>query len=351
MEDAVQEEVVDAQVVGDGPEPELEPAVDELLPEPWNVDDPGDTHTALIVFDNHDIAMLREQVQGAALRKWVYELPGQGEGLTVHAVQDITQRMNWTGKCKIGVLPETLEVEQITADEGNGPEPFWVATIFAKDEVTGQIQPGSAMEPQRMRLKTRTADEKRKKGMKIPEDNTIFDRFARTKAIQKATRNAMGAFIPEEIEQTVIAMFKNDPRRVERIQTEAEAKAAEFPPPLDTPEAKELISKCEALYDEIRELRGGQGALKFPPGLFASWMMQSQHSLERLQGFVDYLEKRKAEIPAEILLEQQTLEAQESANKVDCPKCEAEAGRFCKGIRGAHQERVKVRLAQIQAQA
>jgi hypothetical protein len=61
---------------------------------------------------------------------------------------------------------------------------------------------------------------KRKAGMKIPEDNAIFDVFSRTKAIQKATRNALAAFIPEEIEQTVIAMFEKDPSRVERIQTE-----------------------------------------------------------------------------------------------------------------------------------
>jgi hypothetical protein len=112
-------------------------------------------------------------------------------GLTIHAVQDITQRMNWTGKARIGVLPETLEVERITADEGDGEEPFWVATIFARDEVTGAMLPGSAMEPQRMKLKDSTANAKRRDGEKIPEDNKIFDRFSRQKAIQKATRNAL----------------------------------------------------------------------------------------------------------------------------------------------------------------
>jgi hypothetical protein len=91
-----------------------------------------------------------------------------------------------------------------------------VATIFARDEVTGAMLPGSSMEPQRMRLQARTADRKRKAGQKIPEDNTIFDVFSRTKAIQKATRNALAAFIPEEIEQTIIAMFAKDPSRVER---------------------------------------------------------------------------------------------------------------------------------------
>jgi hypothetical protein len=61
--------------------------------------------------------------------------------------------------------------------------------------------------------------------MKIPEDNAIFDVFSRTKAIKKATRNALAAFIPEEVEQTIIAMFEKDPSRVERIQTEAGGEA------------------------------------------------------------------------------------------------------------------------------
>jgi hypothetical protein len=350
VKDEEQPEVVDGTAVEEGLE-ELAEAVEPLLPEEMTVSDPSDTHTAMVVFDNHDVAMLMEKVQATALRKWIYDLPGVGKGLTVHAVQDITQLMNWSGKCRIGVLPETLSVEQITADEGNGPEPFWVATIFARDESTGAMLPGSSMEPQRMRLKPATAKKKRDAGATIPEDNSVFDRFARTKAIQKATRNALASFIPEEIEQTVIALFEKDPRRVERIQTEAEAKAEEFPPPLDTPEAKALIAKCEKLYDEIRELRGGQGAVKFPPGLFASWMLRSQHDVGALQRFVDYLEDRKTAIPVELVRESQELEARDTATKVACPACEAAPNKFCKGIRGAHPERVKARLAAIQSAA
>jgi hypothetical protein len=40
-------------------------------------------------------------------------------------------------------------------------------------------------------------------------------------------------------------------------------------------------------------------------------------------------------------------EAVESANDVACPACEQPAGRFCKGVRGAHGERVRARLEQI----
>jgi hypothetical protein len=228
-------EVVEGTVEA-GPEPELAPAVDEKLPDvQLAVRDPADQHEVMLRMDDHDVQMLLREVQGAALRKWVYELKGnRGIGLTIHAVQDITQRMNWTGKARIGLLLDArgvpvVETEQVEADEGHGPEPFWQATAYAKDEVTGMVLPGASMEPQNMRLRG---------------GGTKFDRFARWKAIQKATRNALGGFIPEEIEQTVIAMFAKDPSRVERIRTEAEQKMAEMPPPLDDDEARALIAEA-----------------------------------------------------------------------------------------------------------
>jgi hypothetical protein len=272
------------------PAPELGEVVDDYIPGAAElaVVDPGDHHEVMVRMDDHDVRMLLSQVQTAALRKWVYELPDGTKGLTVGAVQDISQRMNWMGKCRIGVMPETLRVEQIEADEGNGPEPFWVATIFARDEVTGAMLPGSSMEPQRMRLRPETAKRKRAKGMQIPEDNAIFDRFARTKAIQKATRNAIAAFIPEEIEQTVIAMFANDPKRVERIRTEAEQKMEDRPAPLVDDEAKAKLAEARALYDEVRDL-GGAAVTEFPPGKFAAYVLNAQHSQETLDALVDYV--------------------------------------------------------------
>ena len=337
----------------EAPMPEAAEAIEEYIPGPAElaVIDPSDRHEVMVRMDEHDVRMLMERVQSSALRKWVYELPGGQRGLTVHAVQDVTQQMNWSGKCRIGVLPETLSVERIVEDAGNGPEPFWVATIFAKDEVTGAVLPGSSMEPQRMRLKAHTAKKKRDDGAKIPEDNTIFDVFSRTKAIQKATRNALAAFIPEEVEQTIIAMFAKDSSRVERIQTEQEQKLAELPPPLTDERARELIGRCEALYDEIRELGGGQGKVKFPPGQFSSWMLQSQHDHGALERFVAYLEQRREEIPVELEREARERQAVDEAVSIACPKCEAPARQFCKGVRGSHGERIRARLAQLEAGA
>lgn len=302
------EEPVDAEVVPDEPEPapELHEAVQEALAgSEMVVADPADRHEGMIAMDAKDAARFVDgvvaQAQQANLgKRWVYQLPyGGGDGLTIDAVQDITQQMNWTGRCSISLMPETLSTEVVVADEGYGDEPFWVATISAIDHKTGQIHVGSSMEPQKMRLKPETAKGKRKAGAVIGEDNKIFDRFARTKAIGKASRNAMEAHIPEVVKLTLIAMAKKKPEMIERIQTDAEAKVAELPPPLDTPEAKELTGKIEAVYSEIRELGGGRGKVVFTPGQFAAYLLQAQHDLALLERMLDYVTQRREDIAAQ----------------------------------------------------
>jgi hypothetical protein len=123
-----------------------------------------------------------------------------------------------------------------------------------------------------------------------------WSRSPRQKAIQKATRNALGSFIPEEIEQTVLAMFSKDPGRVERIQTEAEARVADLPPALTDDRAQQQIARCRQVYSEIRELGGGRGKVELPPGQFHSNLTAVQHDHERLDDFIGYLVQRRDEM-------------------------------------------------------
>lgn len=307
-------EEVDGEVAG--PDPELAGPVDEFLGANAElvVSDPQDRHEGMIAMDAHDVELLMrditEQAQGAALRKWVYKLPSQGkpEGLSVHGVQDIVQRMNWTGKCAIKALPETLAIRMEQVDGENGPEPYIVATIFAEDAKTGSVLPGVSSEPRMMQLKESTAKAKREEGKQIRPDGKVFDRFAETKAVQKATRNAIGAFIPEEVEQAVLAMAFGDARRVERIQTKAEAEAAQLPPALGTPEALALEERCSAIYAEVRELGNGKGKLALPPGRFNGLMASSRHSIPALEAALGWLEERKTAIA--LKLEQEEAGAQ-----------------------------------------
>jgi hypothetical protein len=172
--DAPSTPAIEGTAVEEPPMPEeAAKAVEDFIPSPAElaVVDPQDRHEVMLAMDEHDVRMLLERAQSSALKKWVYVLPDGTKGLTVHAVQDLVQQMNWSGKARIGVLPETAEFERITEDAGYGPEPFWQATIAARDDVTGQVWMGTSSEPVYMRLRQATADQKRKRGMRIPEDN------------------------------------------------------------------------------------------------------------------------------------------------------------------------------------
>ncbi len=244
--------------------------------------------------DAHDAARLVDRLTAQAQelnlgKRWIYAFKGSDgnwqRGLTVDAVEDITQQMNWTGKCAIGVVPETLTCELTEIDDGKGPQPWWVATVAAEDARTGARMVGTSMEPLNMRLKN---------------GGRRFDEHARGKAIGKAQRNALESFIPEKVKLTLIAMAANEPALVERIESDEEARVREMPPPLDTPEARAKIDELRSIYEQVRELGGGQGAVKLPPGAFGAFLLQSQHSLDRLEDMRVWLLERKGKIDAEL---------------------------------------------------
>jgi hypothetical protein len=307
QEQLVVEPEPEGEIVNGEPAPELREAIsDAMSVEAYAVPEPGDEHAGMVAMDSHDAARFVErlvrQAQEANLgKRWVYSLPGTStRGLTVDAVQDIVQQMNWSGRCRIAVLPETLQVEQIEADEGDGPEPFWLATVAARDDLNGLTLIGTSMDPQKMKLRPDTANKKRRELKPIPEDNRVFDRFSRAKAINKAQRNALEAHIPEIVKVTLIAMAARRPDMVERIETEGEAKVAALPAPLDTDEARAAIAELGALYDEIRELGGGKGRILLPPGQYNAYLVQSQHSMELLARMKAWLQQRRDEIRAEV---------------------------------------------------
>lgn len=313
-------EVVDGEVEPDMADAAAE--IEDFMPQGTDLAlaDPGDQHEVAIVMDAHDVELLLTRVQGSALKKWVYRLPDGQEGLTVSAVQDVTQLMNWMGKARLTVDESTLTVERITEDMGNGPEPLWVATVFARDEVTGAAFPGTSMEPVNMRLTERTAAKWREKGKTVPEDRRVFDVFSRTKAINKAYRNALAAFIPEVVEQTILAMYGNDPSRVEMISTPEEQKAADLPAPLETPEAKALMVECDEIYGRIKEI-SPEARVRFTPGRYHALMVRSHHDMQRLADFREYLLEQEQKLPVDIENDRIAREARDTVLEATCPVC------------------------------
>lgn len=276
--------------------------VEEFLPDAADLvlHDPSDENELVWVLDRHDVEQILMEVQRRALKVWIYDIPGDGgkrrRELSYKGVRDIIALMNRTGRVKIGLLPETLKLERFREDIGNGgPEPFARATIFARDEVTEQVMPGVSTEPLYLKLTKAKAAAKRKDGKDIPADDRVFDPFAETKATNKAARNALRTFIPEELAQTVIAMYSKDPSYVERIRSEAEQAIEELPPPLDDDEAKGLLARSREVQDEIAAI-GPQALVECPPGLVASYRMRSQHSHDMLRDFIAWLERRRDEL-------------------------------------------------------
>lgn len=273
--------------------------IEQFLPESTDlvVHDPRDDQELAWVLDRHDVEQILMEVQRRALKVWVYDLPGERgkrrRELSYKGARDIVQLMNRTGRVKIGMLPETLKLERFREDVGNGgPEPMVRAIIFARDEVTGQTMPGVSTEPLYLKLTKATAKRKREEGKDIPADDRVFDPFAETKAANKATRNALRAFIPEEAAQTVLAMFTGESERVQRIMTAQQQQTEDLPAALTDNEAKALIAQAEALYVEMCGL-DSRVRVEFPPGHFNAYLFRSHHDHDALRRFVGYLEEKR----------------------------------------------------------
>lgn len=263
------------------------------------VRDPTDESEVVQVVDAHDRALMLAEIQGAALEVWVYDLPPAQAGgkrrqeLSYKGVRGCTEILNGSGKWRLTTLPETLRRERFKEDIGRGgAEPLIEATIFARNELTGQTMPGTSTEPLYMKLTDKVANAKRRDGIDIPIDNRVFNVHAATVAVNKATRNALRTLIPEEAALAVIAAYASDPKRVARIRTEAEAKALERPPALTDDRAKDLIARAESLYDEIR-LLGGAALVEFTPAKFAAWVRDTQHDHGRLEALVTFVESER----------------------------------------------------------
>lgn len=260
--------------------------VEEFLPEPAAlvVQDTRDENEVFRVLDAHDEAQILDEIQRRALKVALYDYRQGGQqvvDLSYQGVNEAVRVMNATGKVRIGIDPSSLTVEKMEADVGNGPEDFFVATVYAREEITGYGQFGTSMEPINLRKRDGTR---------------VFDVFARTKAINKSQRNALKTMIPEQIRQTLIAAYKGDPTRVERIMTATEKKEAELPPADTSPAALALVEEIRAVYEEIKDLGGGQGRILFPPGRMHSLLLAVQHDQARMKDFLAWIEEQRDEV-------------------------------------------------------
>lgn len=238
--------------------------------------------------DRHDEEQVLMFLQQRAVAEWFYKFPQDGQlvvDLSIKGVFDTVAAMNRTGKCRLRIIPGSLQ--GATVDEDG--QTFYEATVWAEDQVSGAVYSGHSYEPKRKKLKDSTAAKYRKDGKPVGEDNTVWNPFAKTIAVNKAERNALAKFIPQRVRLTLIAQFLNQPGRIREIKAGVGAEqTAELPPPLTDDRARELKERIRAVYLEIREVN----RLAVLPGQFNAKLSRAEYEHARLEELLAELESR-----------------------------------------------------------
>jgi hypothetical protein len=241
------------------------PASEELMVR----EDEGDLYR---VMDRADEALILEEIQGNTLATMLYSFPQQGNvvtDLSVKGVQEIIRLLNERGGAKIGIA-DTPPVIQETEDS-------WRVMVRAVDGRTGVGRWGIAEQPKVMDTK---------KG-------PLKDKFALTKALNKAERNALAKMIPEQFKQTVIAQFLGTPEAVKTLKP-VDAKTAELAAPLADEEAVQLQAQIHDRYDKFKAL-GQPHTMRMTPAAFNHYLTVASSSHQNMRALIEHIETITAE--------------------------------------------------------
>lgn len=272
-------EPVEGEVVPDGdteeptPAPTEEPNPEDFKPAPTDLEvrGPEDVFRAM---DRADELLILDEIQGRALEVFVYDF-GKGKqrkvDLSVAGVKEAVRLLNERGGAGIRVANTAPLVEEFQ----EGDESYYRVMVYAEDTRGKSGYWGTAVEP---------------KHMKLQSGATAWDRFALTKALNKAERNALKKHIPEEIRQTIISMAREEDR-VRVLHSAAASQIADLPPPLTDERAEELRTKIELTYDKLK----GLNRMALPPARYGAYLRRSEHTHAGLERMLNWLEELVAE--------------------------------------------------------
>lgn len=305
------EEAVESTATEIPPEAPESPV--DATPDPGEAEDFKPPASELVALDEQDVframdradeELILDELMGRQLGVMVYSFPQDGKKLTdlsYAGVAEGVRTLNARGMAKIRIAPVPPVIEEFVQDG----RPMVRVMVYGEDQLTGGGDWGTAVEPTRMKLKKATADKRRTKGEQIPEDDTVFDKFAVTKALSKAQRNALKPLLPVEIVQALVAQFEGNEARVRRIRVGTGGNIADLPPALADDEAGEQLEKIRSLYGELKEL----SRLVLPPGKFNAYLTQVQHSHERMDEFIAHLEQLIVETQERLAAEAEAAKA------------------------------------------
>lgn len=232
--------------------------------------DTRDSTDVYRAMDRNDEVQILDELMGRAIKSMLYSFEQKGQLLTdftVAGVNETIRVMNERGGTQVGISEQPPIVDEFT----EGEERYFRCLVFARDARFPESgRWGTAVEPVMMVTKAK---------------GKIWDKFALTKALNKAQRNALRAFIPEDFRQTIIAMFLQQ-GRVEKLQPLGGGAVAELPAPIDDERAQALKIEIHDAYRELKELN----PLKMPPARFNAFLTRAEtDSHERMEAFRDQI--------------------------------------------------------------
>lgn len=272
----------EAEVVVDAGDPSapVEPEMRMVPSDVRDADDykPGAAELAVAgpedvfrAFDKNDEIAILEEIQGNVLPTWVYSFTQDGKDLTdlsVVGINEAVRMLNREGR-RIRIAKDPLP--QVRRFEEDGKQLVEVM-VYAEDEADGSGDWGVAVEPVRMTLRNNRGEK--------------WDKFAFTKALNKAGRNAKKKLIPEEARQVIIATMLKDPTRVQKLKSVAAESVTDLPDPATGEEAEALRKENRELYLAIRAIN----PMAVTPGRYDALMTANDHALERMRAFRTWLE-------------------------------------------------------------
>lgn len=266
-----------------------------------------DETDAYRAMDRADEAQILAEIEGRALDVMLYSFKDGNKELTdlsYAGVRECVRTLNQRGLTRIEVAADIPPaVDEITEDG----QAYIRVAVYARDVRNGGGQWGTAVEPKRMKLKAETARKYRAASRPIDADDRVWDKFALTKAMNKAQRNAMKTLIPLELQQTLIALLKKDSSRVQRIHAgQMPDQITQLPPPATGEEADKLREAARELLLEIRAIHP---TAYMNPGQFNALLVRHEHSVERLHDFIQQLQQLRDRA------KQETQETAETAAK------------------------------------
>ena len=276
-------EVVETETLP-APRAEGEPDADprEFLPPGAELAyDPGEPSDAWRAIDKHREVEILEELAGNALETMLYSFQQDGSmvtDLSVGGVNECIRVFNERGGARIGIAEEPPTIQET--------DKAWRVMVRAVDFRTGVSRWGIFEQPKVIKLRNNRGEKE--------------NPFSLTVALNKAERNALAKFIPEQIRRQLIAqMLQSSGRGKEATEAVRQLKAigsfaTEIKPPLEDEEASALLAEIRAEYDAIKKV----SRLALPPAAFNQFVTAAQHSHTRLRECLAHMKQIREEVEA-----------------------------------------------------